>query len=144
LTLSGESNAVILDQILPEWSPADRMRLLSRPVFDPATFGRARLHNDNEGVVSGYLTARWLSRLHGVEISRQTLFDLPFAEHYDVELIKPSMRETAAWLSIWDDEVAREVLRRDPFLLLAAGDPASLPPPLRRSSASISSHRSPI
>ena len=22
----------------------------SRPVFDPATFGRARLHNDNEGV----------------------------------------------------------------------------------------------
>jgi hypothetical protein len=31
-----------LAQVLPDWSPQDRTRLLSRPVFDPATFGRAR------------------------------------------------------------------------------------------------------
>jgi hypothetical protein len=37
-----------LAQVLPDWSSDDQLRLLSRPVFDPATFGRARLHNDNE------------------------------------------------------------------------------------------------
>ncbi len=42
---------------------------LTRPVFDPATFGRARLHNDNEGVVRGYLAARWFDRLRKANLS---------------------------------------------------------------------------
>ena len=42
-----------LARVLPDWSADDRLRLLSRPVFDPATFGRARLHNDNEEIVRG-------------------------------------------------------------------------------------------
>jgi hypothetical protein len=49
-----------------------------------------------------------------------------FAETYGIKLVKPSMQETAAWLSLWDESVAREVTRRNPFLLLAAGDPATL------------------
>jgi hypothetical protein len=48
------------------------------------------------------------------------------AETYGVEVIKPSMQETAAWLSLWDENVAKQVARRQPFLLLTAGDPASL------------------
>ena len=43
--------AVTIDEVLPDWSSEDRLQLLTRPAFDPATFGRARLHNDNEGVV---------------------------------------------------------------------------------------------
>ena len=39
-----------LAQVLSDWAPQDRVRLLTRPVFDP-NYGRARLHNDNEGVV---------------------------------------------------------------------------------------------
>ena len=42
-----------LADILPDWSADDRTLLLSRPIFDPATLGRARFHNDNEGVVRG-------------------------------------------------------------------------------------------
>src|SRR5262249_52758115 len=49
-----------ITNVLPDWSPHDRVALLSRAVFDPATLGRARLHNDNQGVVRGYLAARWL------------------------------------------------------------------------------------
>ena len=49
--------AVKIDDMLPDWSSADRLQLLTRPVFDPATFGCARLHNDNEGVVRAYLAA---------------------------------------------------------------------------------------
>jgi hypothetical protein len=115
-----------LAQVLPDWSADDRLRLLSRPVFDPATFGRARLHNDNEEIVRGYLAAQWLYRLRKDNLSRHELFDLLFATTYEIDLIKPSMQETAAWLAIWDEEVGREVALRDPSLLLTAGDPASL------------------
>jgi hypothetical protein len=36
------------------------------------------------------------------------------------------MRQTAAWLSLLDVDVAREVISRDPRLLMDAGDPSSL------------------
>lgn len=117
--------------VLPDWSASDLLRLLSRPVFDPATFGRARLHNDNEGVVRAFLTASWLRRLCAKNLSRERLAELLFANTYDASLIIPSLQETAAWLAIWDSGVAREVINREPHLLLTAGDPASLPPDIR-------------
>ncbi len=64
IALTGDSNALDLGDILPDWPAADRVRFFNLPVFDPATFGRVRLHNDNEGVVRAYLAARWLLRLH--------------------------------------------------------------------------------
>ncbi len=121
-----------IDRVLPEWSSADRQQLLGRPAFDPATFGRARLHNDNEGVVRAYLAAHWLHRLRKANLPRRQLHDLLFSRTYEIELVKPSMMETAAWLSLWDEGVAAEVVRRAPFLLFTAGDPAGLPPATRR------------
>jgi hypothetical protein len=41
LVVSKEERPLDLVQVLPDWSPEDRTRL----VFDPATFGRVRLHN---------------------------------------------------------------------------------------------------
>ena len=121
-----------LADVLPDWSADDRTLLLSRPIFDPATLGRARFHNDNEGVVRGYLTARWLRRLRNANLSTGALFNLLFARSYGLDVIKPSLNETVAWLSLWDKDVANEVVRRSPSLLLGAGDPASLPPEVRR------------
>lgn len=124
--------AVTIDEVLPDWPGEDRLQLLTRPAFDPATFGRARLHNDNEGVVRAYLSARWLHRLRQANLPRRRLHAFLFSRIYEVELIKPSMLETAAWLSLWDESVATEVIRRAPFLLFTAGDPASLPPATRQ------------
>lgn len=124
--------AVTIDDVLPDWPSEDRLHLLTRPAFDPATFGRARLHNDNEGVVRAYLAARWLYRLRQAKLPQRRLHDLLFSQTYGVELIKPSMLETAAWASLWDESVAAEVIRRAPFLLFTAGDPASLPPATRQ------------
>ncbi len=124
--------AVTIDDVLPDWPSEDRLQLLTRPAFDPATFGRARLHNDNEGVVRAYLAARWLHRLRQENLPRRRQHDFLFSRTYGVELIKPSMLETAAWLSLWDESVATEVIRRAPFLLFTAGDPASLPPATRQ------------
>src|SRR5580700_11228510 len=91
---------------LPDWSADVRLLLLSRPVFDPATLGRARFHNDNDGVVRGFLTARWLLRLRSGNLSTTALFDLLFAKSYTLEVIKPSLNETVAWLSVWDKDAA--------------------------------------
>jgi len=131
VTLTSDS-ALQLCEILPDWSPGNRSLLLSRPIFDPATLGRARFHNDNEGVVRGYLTARWLSRLRSANLPTRALFDLLFAKSYGLEVIRPSEMETVAWLSLWDRDVANEAIRRRPLLLFESGDPASLSPRVRR------------
>lgn len=118
--------AVNIDDVLSDWSSEDRLQLLTCPAFDPATFARARLHNDNEGVVRAYLAARWLQWLRETNLPQRRLHDLLFSRTYGIELVKPSMLETVAWLSLWDESVATEVIRRAPFLLFTAGDPASL------------------
>lgn len=126
ITINADPSSRDIADVLPDWSPQDRSLLLTRAVFDPATLGRARIHNDNQAVVRAYLTARWLQRLRKSNLSQQGLFDLLFAETYGVEVVKPTMQETAAWLSLWDENVAKQVARRQPFLLLTAGDPATL------------------
>jgi hypothetical protein len=127
ITLNADPSSLDVADVLPDWSPQDRSLLLTRAVFDPATLGRARIHNDNQAVVRAYLAARWLQRLRKGNLSQQGLFDLLFAETYGVEVIKPTMQETAAWLSLWDENVAKQIVRRQPFLLLlTAGDPATL------------------
>lgn len=126
IALVADSSSLDIADVLPDWSAQDRTNLLTRAVFDPATLGRVRLHNDNQGVVRSYLAARWLQRLRKANLPHQGLFNLLFAETYGLEVIKPSMQEVAAWLSLTDENVAREVARREPFLLLTAGDPATL------------------
>jgi hypothetical protein len=49
ISLEPVTDAIDLGVVLPDWSHDDVQRLLGRPAFDPATFGRSQLHNDNEG-----------------------------------------------------------------------------------------------
>jgi hypothetical protein len=60
-------------------------------------------------------------------MSAKNLRRLLFAELYGVRLVKPSMQAIAAWLSLWDDDVRRELMTREPETLLSMGDPESLP-----------------
>lgn len=115
-----------LTEVLPEWSDQDVTRLINRPVFDPVVAGLVRLHHDNEGDVRSYLTARWFKRLLQNNCPKTAIVDLMFATTHGVQLVIPSMRQTAAWLALWDEDIAREVIDRDPRLLMNAGDPASL------------------
>jgi hypothetical protein len=120
-------DAIALDAVLPDWPAPDIQRLARLPAFDPGTPGRARLHNDNQGVVRGFLAAEWMRELRANNCPVRSIFDLIFADVYENAFVRPSMQETAAWLSLWDDDVAAEVLRRDPLVLLNFGDPGSLP-----------------
>jgi hypothetical protein len=125
--LSAAHPALQLDDILADWGPEQRGQLITRPVFDPATGGYVRLHNDNNGVVRGYLAARWLLRLKRANAPATRIRDLLFAKSHGIDLVIPSMRQTAAWLALWDPETAQHITRIDPRLLMDAGDPGSLP-----------------
>ena len=118
--------ALELVEILTDWTGANRNKLIVRPVFDPANAGYVRLHNDNQGVVRSYLTAHWLERMRSAHCPIKNINELLFAESYGIKLVRPTMRETAAWLAILNPDVAREAIARDPWLFLECGDPGSL------------------
>jgi hypothetical protein len=126
VTLGSTPQGIRLNAILPDWNPDHLRRLLGRAVFDPSTFGHVRLHNDNEGLVRAYLNARWLHRRRQNGAPVLSLLDLLFCETYGFPVVRPSMRQTAAWLALHDSDVAREVISREPGLLVAEGDPGSL------------------
>ena len=114
--------------ILSDWTEADRQALLRRALFDPATYGRVRFHHRS---IQEYLAARRLRALRDRSMSTKALFRLLFAERYGVEVVFPSMRAIAAWLSLWDDGVREELIRREPEALLSLGDPETLTIPAR-------------
>ncbi|MGH8588028.1 MAG: hypothetical protein ACREXX_01440 [Gammaproteobacteria bacterium] len=121
-----DAEALKMEGVLPDWRADDIQRLARLPAFDPGTFGRTRLHNDNEGIVRAFLAAEWLRERRANKCPIRAIFDVLFADTYGHALVRPSMRETAAWLALWDDDVARELIERDPFVLLNNGDPGIL------------------
>jgi len=126
IDLARRTDALNLDEALPDWQGADRAKLINRPFFDPADAGFVRLHNDNQGVVRSYLAAHWLERMRSAHCPIKTINEILFGDVYGVKLVKPSMRETVAWLAILNPDVAREAVAIDPWLFLECGDPGSL------------------
>lgn len=110
-------------RILSDWTEAQRQALLRRALFDPATYGRVRFHHRS---IQEYLAARRLKALRDRGMPTKALFRLLFAERYGVEVVFPSMRAIAAWLSLWDDGVREELIRREPEALLSLGDPETI------------------
>ena len=111
------------DQILPDWTAAERKALLRRALFDPATHGRVRFHHRS---TQEHLAAWRLRSLRERGMSTKALLRLLFATCYGVEVVFPSMRAIAAWLALWDDAVRRTLIEREPEVLLSLGDPESL------------------
>ncbi len=109
--------------ILTDWTAAKRNALLRRGLFDPATYGRVRFHHRS---VEEYLAACRLKRLREKGLSINALKRFFFAEQYGAEVVIPSMRPIAAWLALWNDEIRWELIRQEPEVLLAYGDPGSL------------------
>ena len=127
IDLTDGTVALDLEAILTDWQPAELQRLFTRPIFEAAAPGYARLTNDNEGEVRGFLAACWLHQLRSKNnCPWSRIKSLLFADTYGETLVRPSMRSTVAWLSLWDPDVCKEALERDPQLLINAGDPEGL------------------
>jgi len=109
--------------VLKDWDHVQRRALLSRGLFDPATYGRVRFHHRS---VQEYLGACRLNRLRQKGLSTKALFRFLFAKRYGVHVVIPSTRPIATWLALWDASVRSEIMRREPEALLSEGDPETL------------------
>ena len=109
--------------ILTDWTSDQRKALLRRGLFDPATYGRIRFHHRS---VEEYLAACRFRLLRDKGMSINSLKHFFFAERYGAEVVIPSMRPIAAWLALWNEDIRRELIRREPEVLLAYGDPGDL------------------
>lgn len=116
-------------RILNDWTSEKRSALLRRALFDPATYGRVRFHHRT---IREYLAARQLKHLRDNGMTTCALFRLLFASRHGFDVVLPSMRETTAWLALWNDAVRKELIMREPETLLSHGDPESLDVDARR------------
>lgn len=123
-----QHNAIRPGDILVDWDAGQIQALLTRPVFDEATYGRVRFHHRS---VREYLTARWLWKLLQKGRSWRAIEGLLFATWYGLELAVPYMQPVAAWLALWDERVAKRLLDVAPEVLINYGDPSQLPVPFR-------------
>jgi hypothetical protein len=120
-----EPSEGVLDSaaILTGWTGAKQNALLRRGLFDPATYGRIRFHHRS---VEEYLAACRFRSLREKGMPIRSLKRFFFAERYGAEVVIPSMRPIAAWLALWNEDIRRELIRREPEVLLAYGDPGDL------------------
>lgn len=110
--------------ILADWNEEERRTLLERALFGFANYGRIRFHHRS---VIEFLAAKQLNNLLQAGMTIKTLKRLLFAETpQGIKIIKPSLRPTTAWLAANDDSIFKEVLEREPEVVLNFGDPESL------------------
>jgi hypothetical protein len=129
------SGAMIVSDCLPsDWSSLMYRAMLSRSVFDAASYGRIRFHHRR---VAEYLASCWLKRRMEEGCPYPVLEDLLFARHDGRWIIRPSLRAVTAWLAVgnefWNRRIRERVLSWSPDLFLSYGDPESLSPEYKRS-----------
>jgi len=128
-TMKNDIGSLDATSILTDWSTPQVKALLRLPIFDPATYGRVRFHHRS---IQEFLAARRLLHLREKNLTIRQLKTLLFADTYGEKIIIPTMRPVAAWLSNWNSDICKEVLLREPEVLILHGDPESLPLNIRK------------
>lgn len=124
-TLNPERGRDCLDpqKVLPDWTARKVNELLTRAVFDEATYGRVRLHHRT---TQEFLTAEWLLSLLRRELPRSKMHSLVFRFDGEDQFVAPELRGAVAWLCLWDDDVRDMVVASSPEVLMGEGDPGGL------------------
>jgi len=116
------------DALPPDWRPALHKALLSRAVFDCATFGRIRFHHRR---VAEYLAALWLEERMADGCPLRVLEGLLFDRSHDSPIARPSLAPVTAWLACgdrpWNQAIRLLIKNTAPELFLQHGDPECLP-----------------
>lgn len=124
-----EDAAIDSSACLPEdWRAEDRQALLSRALFDSASYGRIRFHHQRS---AEYLAAQWLTSRMKEGCTTPLLEDLLFDRIGNRDIIRPSLAPVTAWLcggkERWNDDIRHCVLKSAPKMHLRYGDPGQLP-----------------
>lgn len=121
----GESTAALDPAaILLDWSADERETLLERALFGFASYGRVRFHHRS---VVEFLAAQHLESLLRKGMSMKAVKRLLFADtQQGIRVVKPSMRQVAAWLASSQPSIFGEIRDCEPSVLLDHADPESL------------------
>lgn len=120
---SGEAEWLDPVALLPEWSQPKIGALLRRGLFTPASLGRTKFHHRE---AMEYLSAVWFKHLLDNGCPRSVIRDQIIVSLYGQETIIPSLRATAAWLAVLDEAFQKDIIAREPLILIQHGDPGSL------------------
>ncbi len=127
-------DAIDTNRCLPEtWPLNKRQALLTRPLFDSASYGRIRFHTRR---VAEYLAAAWLTKRMSEGCPINELEALLFDHVEDRRVMRQAMAPVIAWLCCgnrrWNEDLRSWVLESNPVIHLLYGDPSGLPLEYRR------------
>jgi len=110
------------------WSTGERRTLLTRPLFDGATYGTIRFHHRR---MMEYLAVSWMNRCMDAGCPLDRLEDILFERHQGDYILRPNLAPVAAWLANGNNPHNRQVRERllaaEPEIHFRYGDPAQLP-----------------
>lgn len=116
-----------------DWLPIEKQMLLTRPLFDSASYGRIRFHHRRS---AEYLAAKWLENRMKEGCPSLILEDLLFTRIRNKDVIRPSLAPVTAWLCAgkewWQEDIRNRVLKAAPGIHLLYGDPSQLSLEYRR------------
>lgn len=124
----GDKETLDISDILTDWTQAEQIELISKPLFDPSGVGSVRFHHRAS---QEYLAAKRLLGLLREDMPLGDVYALLFGDVGGLPVVKPSMAPVAAWLSLWNEHVRKEVLRREAKLLFRQGLPSAFSVDLR-------------
>lgn len=123
------ADALVPAKLLPDWSDAEIKALLTRGLFDEATYGRVRIHHRQ---AQEYLAADELLQMVDQGWPKADLEALLFCNSSGVVVTPAHLQAVAAWCSLRSRDVKNRALQIIPEHLLDRGDPAGLLPEDRR------------
>jgi hypothetical protein len=119
-----EDDSIPPKQVLGSWSDKHITELLTRALFDEASFGRVKFHHRS---VQEYLAARWLLSLLDRGLRRRKLEEALFPQGPAGRFLPHHLAPTAAWLALFDSSVLQKMIEIAPEHLIDEGDPDALP-----------------
>lgn len=111
-------------EVLTGWTDAERQELLSRALFDEATYGRVRFHHRS---VIEHLTAQWLADRIGPSGTSTEVEGILFPEVYGRRFAAPTLAPVIGWLAGSNERIRRLAETFAPSILIEHGDPRVLP-----------------
>lgn len=129
LVLPEDDGALMAAECLPtDWTAEMHKAVLSRAIFDSASYGRIRFHHRR---IAEYLAAKWLQKRMEEGCPYRELEDILFLQSDGGWITRSRMRPIAAWLAIgdepWNRRIRQKILVSAPDVFLTHGDPESLP-----------------
>jgi hypothetical protein len=115
-------------EILPDLTNAELDDLLTRALFDEATYGRVRIHHRT---VRDFLAAEHVKRLRAAGLSHGDLEVVLFRRVRGRLVVPRHIAGMAAWMAIDDERVRRVMIEHAPQHLIDEGDPSALEPSQR-------------